>query len=111
MKIQGVFNKLSSAKGLSVQLETPEGDLIGKTTKFKGNKFNLKINTPKDEIYKGLINIVISDANGSEANFKKGGQETYPLISKPLNYRSTPESKAKIKLKPKTSSSKNGRKQ
>ena len=109
MKIQGVFKKLSSAKGLSVQLETPDGELIGKTTKFKGNKFNLKINTPKDEIYKGPINIVISDANGSEANFKKGGkqvdlfpdQQTFELQ---IN---TKKPKAKIKLKPKTSSSQN----
>ena len=109
MKIQGVFKKLSSAKGLSVQLETPDGELIGKTTKFKRNKFTLKINTPKDEIYKGLINIVISDANGSEANFKKGGkqvdlfpdQQTFELQ---IN---TKKSKDKIKLKLKTSSSQN----
>jgi len=109
MKIQGVFKKLANAKGLSVQLETPDGELIGKTTKFKGNKFKLKINTPKDEIYKGPINIVISDKNGSEANFKKGGEQV-DLFSDQQTFKlqiNTKKSKAKIKLKPKTSSSQN----
>ena len=109
MKIQGIFRKLFSAKGLSVQLETPDGELIGKTTKFKGNKFNLKINTPKDEIYKGPINIVISDANGSEANFKKGGEQV-DLFPDQQTFElqiNTKKSKDKIKLKPKTSSSQN----
>ncbi len=109
MKIQGVFQKLANAKGLSVQLETPDGELIGKTTKFKGNKFTLKINTPKDEIYKGPINIVISDANGSEANFKKRGEQV-DLFSDQQTFElkiNTKKSKAKIKLKPKTSSSQN----
>ena len=70
MILQGVFKNLARAKGVSVQLRTTEGELIAETTKLKKNKFKLDFRTPKNEAYKGPINIVISDNNGSAANFK-----------------------------------------
>ena len=75
MKIKGIFKKLASAKGLSVQLQTTNGETIGRTSQFKRNKFTLTIKTPnKNETQKGRINVIVSDLNGNAANFKSRGK-------------------------------------
>ena len=93
MILQGVFKNLARAKGLSVQLQTTDGELITETTKLRKNKFKLEFRTPKNGAYKGPINIVISDKNGSAANFKnKSGWVDLDQITKPLRFRLTPKS-------------------
>ena len=75
MKIKGIFKSLANAKGISIQLETSDGKVIGKTDTVKKNKFKLSIQTPsKNEEKTGEINVVISDKNGNEANFKSKGK-------------------------------------
>ena len=75
MKIKGIFKSLANAKGISIQLETSDGKVIGKTDTVKKNKFKLSIQTPsKNEEKTGEINMVISDKNGNEANFKSKGK-------------------------------------
>ena len=105
MKIKGIFKNLANAKGLSIQLQTSDGEIIGKTDKAKKNKFNLAIQTPgKNEEQIGAINVVISDKNGNEANFKSKGksvdlspnEQTFTFN---LNFS---KKKAKLKMKPDT---------
>ena len=75
MKIKGIFKNLANATGISIQLQTSEGEIIGKTDKAKKNKFSLSIQKPgKNEEKVGAINVVISDKNGNEANFKSKGK-------------------------------------
>ena len=109
MKLQGVFKNLSRAKGLSVQLQTTDGELIKETTKLKKNKFRLGFKTPNNEVYKGPINIVISDNNGLAANFKnKSGWVDLDPDSQTFEIQiNTKKSKAKINLNPKTTSGQN----
>ena len=109
MILQGVFKNLARAKGVSVQLRTTEGELIAETTKLKKNKFKLDFRTPKNEAYKGPINIVISDNNGSAANFKnKGGWVDLNPNNQTFKIQiNTKKSKAKIKLNPQTASYQN----
>ena len=104
MKIKGIFKNLSNAKGISIQLQTSDGEFIGKTDKVKKNKFNLSFKTPgKNEEKTGDINIVISDKNGNEANFKSKGksvdlspnEQTFTFN---LNFS---KKKARLKMKPK----------
>ena len=105
MKIKGIFKNLSNAKGISIQLQTSDGEFIGKTDKVKKNKFNLSFKTPgKNEEKTGDINIVISDKNGNEANFKSKGksvdlspnEQTFTFN---LNFS---KKKARLKMKPET---------
>jgi len=105
MKIKGIFKNLANAKGLSIQLQTSDGEIIGKTDKAKKNKFNLSIQTPgKNEEQLGAINVVITDKNGNEANFKSKGksvdlspnEQTFTFN---LNFS---KKKAKLKMKPDT---------
>ena len=105
MKIKGIFKNLAKAKGLSIQLQTTDGEMIGKTDRVKKNKFDLTIQIPDgDKAYKGPVNVIIYDNNGAKPNFKSRGkfvdlspdQQTFDLQ---IN---TKKSKAKIKLKPKT---------
>ena len=105
MKIKGIFKNLSNAKGISIQLQTSDGEIIGKTDKVKKNKFNLSFKTPgKNEEKTGDINIVISDKNGNEANFKSKGksvdlspnEQTFTFN---LNFS---KKKARMKMKPET---------
>ena len=102
MILQGVFKNLARAKGLSVQLQTTDGELITETTKLRKNKFKLKFSTPKNEAYKGPINIVISDNNGSASNFKNksGWVDLDPNTQTFKVQINTKKSKAKIKLNP-----------
>ena len=105
MKIKGIFKNLANAKELSIQLQTSDGKIIGKTDKAKKNKFKLSIQTPgKNEEQIGAINVVISDKNGNEANFKSKGksvdlspnEQTFTFN---LNFS---KKKAKLKMKPDT---------
>lgn len=105
MKIKGIFKKLANAKGLSIQLQTTDGEIIRKTNKTKKNKFNFSIKTPnRNEEKIGTINVVISDKNGNEANFKSKGkpadlspdQQTFAFN---VNFS---KKKAKLKMKPDT---------
>ena len=109
MILQGVFKNLARAKGLSVQLQTTDGELITETTKLRKNKFKLKFSTPKNEAYKGPINIVISDNNGSASNFKNksGWVDLDPNTQTFKVQINTKKSKAKIKLNPITISDQN----
>ena len=107
MKLQGIFKKLANAKGLSVELQTTDGELINKTTRFKGNKFTLSINPPNNEVYKGPINVVIVDENGGKANFKRRGKAVdlspdQQIFDKQIE---TKKSKSKFKFKQKQSAS------
>ena len=109
MILQGVFKNLARAKGVSVKLRTTEGELIAETTKLKKNKFKLDFKTPKNEAYKGPINIVISDNNGSASNFKNKS-EWVDLDPNTQTFKvqiNTKKSKAKIKLNPITVSDQN----
>ena len=105
MKIKGIFKNLSNAKGISIQLQTSDGEFIGKTDKVKKNKFKLSIQTPDNNEEKtGDINVVISDKNGNEANFKSKGksvdlspnEQTFTFN---LNFS---KKKARLKMKPET---------
>ena len=109
MILQGVFKNLARAKGVSVQLRTTEGELIAETTKLKKNKFKLDFMTPKNKAYKGPINIVISDNNGSAANFKnKSGWVDLDPNNQTFKVQiNANKSKAKIKLNPQTASDQN----
>ena len=104
MKLQGIFKKLANAKGLSVELQTTDGELINKTTRFKGNKFTLSINPPNNEVYKGPINVVIVDENGGKANFKRRGKAVDLSPDQQIFdiQIDTKKSKSKFKFKPKT---------
>ena len=104
MKLQGIFKKLANAKGLSVELQTTDGELINKTTRFKGNKFTLSINPPNNEVYKGPINAVIVDENGGKANFKRRGKAVDLSPDQQIFdiQIDTKKSKSKFKFKPKT---------
>ena len=105
MKIKGIFKKLTNAKDLSIQLQTSDGEIIGKTNKVKKNKFNLSIKTPnKNEEKIGVIDVVISDKNENDANFKSKGK---PVDLSPDEQTFTfsinlSKKKAKLKMKPDT---------
>ena len=102
--MQGIFKKLANAEGLSVELQTTDGELINKTTRFKGNKFTLSINPPNNEVYKGPVNVVIVDENGVKANFKRRGKAVDLLPEQQIFdiQIDTKKSKSKFKFKPKT---------
>ena len=105
MKIKGIFKNLTNAKGISIQLQTSDGEIIGKTDKAKKNKFNLSIQTPgKNEEQIGAINVVISDKNGNEANFKsKGKSVDLSPNEQTFTFNLTfGKKKTKLKMKPDT---------
>ena len=105
MKIKGIFKSLANAKGISIQLQTSDGKVIGKTDTVKKNKFKLSIQTPdKNEGKTGDINVVISDKNGNEANFKSKGKSVdlspnEQSFTFNVNFS---KKKAKLKMKPDT---------
>ena len=105
MKIKGIFKSLANAKGISIQLQTSDGKVIGKTDTVKKNKFKLSIQTPDNNEEKtGDINVVISDKNGNEANFKSKGKSVdlspnEQSFTFNVNFS---KKKAKLKMKPDT---------
>ena len=108
MKIQGLFKKLSKAKGLSIQLQTADDQTIGKTDKLKKNKFTLSVEKIPDD-YQGEtvpLSVVISDENGGKSNFKN--KKGKPVDFSPdeqlfdLEVNSN-NNKYKLKIKPDTS--------
>ena len=105
MKIKGIFKSLANAKGISIQLQTSDGKVIGKTDTVKKNKFKLSIQTPDNNEEKtGDINVVISDKNGNEANFKSKGKSVdlspnEQSFTFNVNFS---KKKAKLKIKPDT---------
>ena len=105
MKIKGIFKSLANAKGISIQLQTSDGKVIGKTDTVKKNKFKLSIQTPDNNEEKtGDINVVISDRNGNEANFKSKGKSVdlspnEQSFTFNVNFS---KKKAKLKMKPDT---------
>lgn len=105
MKIKGIFRNLANAKGISIQLQTSDGKVIGKTDTVKKNKFKLSIQIPnKNEEKTGDINVVISDKNGNEANFKSKGKSVdlspnEQSFTFNVNFS---KKKAKLKMKPDT---------
>ena len=105
MKIKGIFKSLANAKGISIQLQTSDGKVIGKTDTVKKNKFKLSIQTPNNNEGKtGDINVVISDKNGNEANFKSKGKSVdlspnEQSFTFNVNFS---KKKAKLKMKPDT---------
>ena len=105
MKIKGIFKRLTNAKGISIQLQTSDGKVIGKTDTVKKNKFKLSIETPDNNEEKtGDINVVISDKNGNEANFKSKGKSVdlspnEQSFTFNVNFS---KKKAKLKMKPDT---------
>ena len=105
MKIKGIFKSLVNAKGISIQLQTSDGKVIGKTDTVKKNKFKLSIQTPDNNEEKtGDINVVISDKNGNEANFKSKGKSVdlspnEQSFTFNVNFS---KKKAKLKMKPDT---------
>ena len=105
MKIKGIFKSLTNAKGISIQLQTSDGKVIGKTDTVKKNKFKLSIQTPNNNEGKtGDINVVISDKNGNEANFKSKGKSVdlspnEQSFTFNVNFS---KKKAKLKMKPDT---------
>ena len=105
MKIKGIFKSLTNAKGISIQLQTSDGKVIGKTDTVKKNKFKLSIQTPDNNEEKtGDINVVISDKNGNEANFKSKGKSVdlspnEQSFTFNVNFS---KKKAKLKMKPDT---------
>ena len=105
MNIKGIFKSLANAKGISIQLQTSDGKVIGKTDTVKKNKFKLSIQTPDNNEEKtGDINVVISDRNGNEANFKSKGKSVdlspnEQSFTFNVNFS---KKKAKLKMKPDT---------
>ena len=105
MKIKGIFKSLVNAKGISIQLQTSDGKVNGKTDTVKKNKFKLSIQTPDNNEEKtGDINVVISDRNGNEANFKSKGKSVdlspnEQSFTFNVNFS---KKKAKLKMKPDT---------
>ena len=105
MNIKGIFKSLANAKGISIQLQTSDGKVIGKTDTVKKNKFKLSIQTPDNNEEKtGDINVVISDKNGNEANFKSKGKSVdlspnEQSFTFNVNFS---KKKAKLKMKPDT---------
>ena len=105
MKIKGIFKSLANAKGISIQLQTSDGKVIGKTDTVKKNKFKLSIQNPDNHEEKtGDINVVISDKNGNEANFKSKGKSVdlspnEQSFTFNVNFS---KKKAKLKMKPDT---------
>ena len=105
MKIKGIFKSLVNAKGISIELQTSDGKVIGKTDTVKKNKFKLSIQTPDNNEEKtGDINVVISDKNGNEANFKSKGKSV-DLSPNEQSFTfnvNVSKKKAKLKMKPDT---------
>ena len=105
MKIKGIFKGLVKTEGLSIQLQTSDGEVLGKTDKVKKNKFNLSIQTPsKNEEKTAAINVVISDKNGNEANFKSKGKSV-DLSPNEQTFTfnvNLSKKKARLKMKPET---------
>ena len=105
MKIKGIFKSLANAKGISIQLQTSDGKVIGKTDTVKKNKFKLSIQIPnKNEEKTGEINAVISDKNGNEANFiRKGKSVDLSPNEQSFTFNvNFSRKKTKLKMKPDT---------
>ena len=110
MKIQGLFKKLSKAKGLSIQLQTADDQTIGKTDKLKKNKFTLSVEKIPDD-YQGEtvpLSVVISDENGGKSNFKnkKGKPVDFSPDEQSFDLKvNSDNDKYKLKIKPDTGKS------
>ena len=110
MKLQGLFKKLSKAKGLSIQLQTADGQTIGKTDKLKKNKFTLSVEKIPDD-YQGKtvpLSVVISDENGGKSNFKnkKGKPVDFSPDEQSFDLKvNSDNDKYKLKINPDTGKS------